>query len=290
MTSDRSGTQLNIVFIGGSLTSMESVCYFVEKQAKTTIISQTKPFEKQFGSEVSSRIVNLHESKGVAFITDKDLDIKEFKESNGVLNEIELADGSSHPCDICIVAMEPVPSTDFLKNTDLKMDKNGFVLVDKHMRTNLNDIYAAGEMTSFPQSCLSGLDIQNISDNINVNYWGLAAQQGRIAALSIVNQTRTEQLQNEFKTVPFFWSTQYGKSIRFSGFNDQFDSVIFHDSKENSLKFAAFYISLNKVVGVCTMDWDPICAIFSEALFNRIEVRKEHIEKDAFDLKKLLLV
>ena len=108
--------------------------------------------------------------------------------------------------------------------------------------------------------------------------------------MSIVNLTRTEQIDNELKAVPFIWSTLFGKTIRFSGMNDQFDSVVYYDDKSNPHKFAAFYILSNKVVGVSTMDWDPLCAIFAEAMFNKIEVRKEHIEKDPFDLKKLLLI
>lgn len=105
-----------------------------------------------------------------------------------------------------------------------------------------------------------------------------------------MNQTRTEQVESELKHVPFFWTTQFGKSIRFSGYNDQYDSVVFHECKENPIKFVAFYMLSNKVVGVCTCDWDPICAVYAEAMHNKIEVRREHIEKDPNDLKKLLLI
>ena len=105
-----------------------------------------------------------------------------------------------------------------------------------------------------------------------------------------MNQTRTEQVESEFKHVPFFWSTQFGKSLRFAGHNDQYDSVVFHDCKENPLKFAAFYILANKVVAVCSLDWDPLCAVYAEAMHNKIEVRREHIERDANDLRKLLLI
>lgn len=111
---------------------------------------------------------------------------------------------------------------------------------------------------------------------------------GRSAALSIVNQTRSEKLKSELNVVPFFWSTQLGKNIRFSGFNDHYDSIIFHENKANSLKFAAFYLLENKVIGVCTLDWDPVCALFAEALYNKIDVRKEHVTGDPFDLRNLL--
>ncbi len=103
-----------------------------------------------------------------------------------------------------------------------------------------------------------------------------------------MNETEN-RVDEPLKVVPFFWSAQFGKNIRFSGFNDKFDSVVFHESDENSLKFAAFYVFSERVVGVCTLDWDPLCAVFTELLYGGVEVRPEHVEADANDLKKLLV-
>ena len=50
LTDKNNSLQLNIVLIGGSFIAMESVCYFIEKNAKTTIISRHKPFEKLLGN------------------------------------------------------------------------------------------------------------------------------------------------------------------------------------------------------------------------------------------------
>ena len=80
----------------------------------------------------------------------------------------------------------------------------------------------------------------------------------------------------------------FGNSIRFSGFNEGHKQVIFHG---DAVKFAAFYIDAeNKVTGVCTMDYDPICAVYAELMINKIEVRAEHVIKDPLDIKKLLLI
>ncbi len=80
----------------------------------------------------------------------------------------------------------------------------------------------------------------------------------------------------------------YGKAIRFSGFNGNHKEVLFHGEAE---KFAAFYIDPdNKVTGVCTMEYDPICSLFAELMIHKIEVRAEHVAKDPLDLKKILLI
>ena len=104
-----------------------------------------------------------------------------------------------------------------------------------------------------------------------------------------MNETSENKIESELKCVPFFWSSQFGKNIRFSGYSDEFDAIVFHESKEETLKFAAFYLLANKVIGVCTLDWDPICAVFAEAMYNKIEVKLEHIESDPSGLRKLLV-
>ena len=169
---------MNVVFLGGSFISMESVCYFVEKQAKCTIIARSKPFETKFGTEAADKLMALHESKGVEFVIKNDFDVKEFKQSNGCVNGIELVSGESYPCDICILALGGKPSTDFLKNTKINLTSNQLVIVDMNMKTNLDNVYAAGDITSFPRSCLGGFN--ESTDNVNVTHWGMAAQQGNL--------------------------------------------------------------------------------------------------------------
>jgi hypothetical protein len=48
------------------------------------------------------------------------------------------------------------------------------------------------------------------------------------------------------KSVPFFWTTQYGKSIRYCGHALQYDNIVVEGSMDD-LKFLAFYVK-NDVV------------------------------------------
>lgn len=177
LNENNSGQKVNVVFLGGSFISMESVCYFIEKQANATIVSRSKPFDKVFGTEVSSKIADLYEAKGVKFLINNDFEVKEFKESNGALAAVELVSGESLSCDICILAMGGNAFTDFLKDTKLKLTSDNKIIVDKNMKTSINDVYAAGDIASFPRSCIPGLGFMNKSDE-NISHWALACQQG----------------------------------------------------------------------------------------------------------------
>lgn len=49
------------------------------------------------------------------------------------------------------------------------------------------------------------------------------------------------------RSVPFFWTTQYGKSIRYCGHALAFDDVIVDGSLEE-LKFVAYFVKDDKVL------------------------------------------
>lgn len=176
------GRELNAILIGNSFISMEAVSYFIEKKAKTMIIGRSNPFESAFGSEVSAKIRQLHESKGVKFLIDNNFGVKEFRKSRSfpdALGEVELVNGQVFPCDICLLALGGRPCTQFLENTELRITSRNLIVVDEFMKTNLDDVYAAGDNVSFPRCCLTGLfDSANKADLINIGHWGVANSQG----------------------------------------------------------------------------------------------------------------
>ncbi len=49
------------------------------------------------------------------------------------------------PCDMILMSVGVVPATDFLRDTGIRMARNGAILVDREMRTSLEHIYAAGD-------------------------------------------------------------------------------------------------------------------------------------------------
>jgi len=166
---------VNVCFVGSSFISLESVCYFVEKNCSCTIISRQGPLEDKFDKQVSLVLQTLHEQKQVKFIIG--CEVKELKgNKNKNIESVVLSDGNQVKCDLCLVAIGGVPCTEFLKDTGVKLDTDGFIVVDANMKTNVNDVYAVGDVTSFPKSCLAG---PNTTEGyVRIGHWGLACQQG----------------------------------------------------------------------------------------------------------------
>lgn len=122
--------------------------------------------------------------------------------------------------------------------------------------TNCQDIYAAGDIASFPL-----WREQDGEPQVNIGHWQMALHHGRTAALRIMGKARPIH----DTTVPFFWSSMFGKSIRYCGHANSFDDIIIHGDLDK-LQFAAFYCKQHLVKAVATLNFDPLAIQFSALL------------------------
>ncbi len=107
--------QLNVVLIGGSFLALESVCYFVEKQAQTLIVCRQQPLARRLGAAAAAKLAQLHASKGVSFAVEPRMDVAAFRHSGqGALTAVQVASGQVYACDLCVVCVGGEPCTEFL--------------------------------------------------------------------------------------------------------------------------------------------------------------------------------
>ena len=98
----------------------------------------------------------------------------------------------------------------------------------------------------------------------------LAMRHGRCAALNAGGK------DSPLQTVPFFWTQQYGKSIRYAGYNAGYDDIVF-DGEVSSGEFAAYYCKGQKVVAIATLMKDPLAAQFANYISSGNILQKEDI-------------
>ena len=68
-----------------------------------------------------------------------------------------------------------------------------------------------------------------------VQFVRIAVAIGRVAARNMMGK------QEDFSSIPYFWTVQYGKSLRYCGHALSWDEIIYRGSTEER-KFVAYYI------------------------------------------------
>lgn len=185
---------------------------------------------------MASSFNQIHESKGVKFITDAA--VKEFKGENGKLMAVCFDNGTEVLADLCVQGVGVVPSTDFLKNSGVSLSSRGDVIVDKYMKAR-EGVFASGDIAHFPLKMLNG-------EKVSIGHWQIAHKHGQTAARNMLGQ------KEEINTIPFFWTSQFGKSIRYCGHAHSFDDVII-DGDVDEQKFTAYYVKGDRIMAVATM-------------------------------------
>ncbi|XP_071747826.1 apoptosis-inducing factor 3 isoform X2 [Lepeophtheirus salmonis] len=263
-------TGKRVVIIGGSFIGTEVAASLIGKASEVSLVGTSESlFEKTLGKEIGSFVQKMHENKGVNFF----LGVKplEYKSSNGTTVEVvALSDGSEIPADVVVLGVGVFPNTKgYLKDSGVLTDERGYILVNERMETNIEGIYAAGDVVKFPL-------FTHDNKEVSIGHWGLAKSHGRIAAYNVAS-FNPESPKTQIKTVPFFWTVQYGKSLRVAGFADSYDEIIYDGSVSDG-KFAAFYVKEGKVMSVATLMRDPIAAKFADFLRKGNVLTKECID------------
>ncbi|WP_290817500.1 NAD(P)/FAD-dependent oxidoreductase [Halovivax sp.] len=126
----------------------------------------------------------MHEGmreKGVEPVFDSGVDRFEVDDDGRVTAAVD-PNGDRYECDWAGVAIGLTFNTEFLRGTDVE-EENGIV-VDEYMRTSVDDVYAAGDLTQF-HDVLLGERAQNGS-------WGSAKEQGRVAGVNMAADDAAE--------------------------------------------------------------------------------------------------
>ncbi|XP_077868544.1 apoptosis-inducing factor 3-like [Saccoglossus kowalevskii] len=262
-----------VVIVGTSFIGMEVAASLTDKTSYISAVGlENVPFELAIGEQVGRGLQKMLEEKNVTFYMNNS--VKEFHGENGQLKSVELKSGENLPADLCVVGAGVIPSTDFIKDSGLTMNTRNQLVVNKYMRTNKPNVYAAGDIVEFP------LTMAN-DEKVNIQHWQIAHMHGRTAALNMLDH------DIETHSVPYFWTMMLGKSLRFTGYNVGHDDVIIDGSTEE-LKFVAYYTKGENVVAVASIGADPTVSQAAELFSAGKEITKTELQRDNNYWKALL--
>jgi dihydrolipoamide dehydrogenase len=143
-----------LVVIGGGVIGLELGSVWRRLGAEVTVVEFLDRILPTMDSEVSSQSLKLFKKQGMAFeLSHKVVGVEKTKSSLSVA--IEPKDGGKArmlDADIVLVSIGRRPFTQGLglEKAGVKTDQRGFVLTDAHWKTNIDGIYAIGDVTLGP--------------------------------------------------------------------------------------------------------------------------------------------
>ncbi len=162
----------SVVIIGAGYIGLEMLeSYEAQGVNEVTIIGPRLVFNSQSQNYIKEEL----EKHGVKVILQKRVKTIEPLSNNQL--KVILKSGQELTADIVQVSIGVDPATDIFRGTDLAMLPNGAIITDEYMRTNIENVYAAGD-------CVASYH-QILEENVYIPLAPAANKQGRIAGVHI---------------------------------------------------------------------------------------------------------
>lgn len=210
---------------------------FKGKKNVSLVISTNVPMQRLFGYDVGSMLLGEHEKNGAKVYTNKATKNLQFKgDKNGNISSVVFESGFEIAADMVVFGGGVNLNTQMARDAGLTTNKDGGVSVNPFMQTSDPDIFAAGDIASFPS--------WHIGKNVRIEHWIVAQDQGTHAAFNMLGKMQP------YGAVPFYWTNNYGKGMQFVGNAPSWDEIHIDGVPRNN-KFIAYYIKENQVIAAC---------------------------------------
>ncbi|TXR69107.1 NAD(P)/FAD-dependent oxidoreductase [Bacillus sp. AR8-1] len=244
----------SVVTIGGGVQGLETA-WSILKDGKKVSIVEVAPLlmRRQLDTKSSLLLKRKIEKEGVKVYLNTSINSILGKES---VTGIKMNDNSQINCDNIVYSIGVTPNTKLVHDTAIKLNRG--IVVDEKMRTNIDSVYAAG-------------DVAEVNNEIE-GLWGTALEQGRVAGSNMVSKTAIYK-----KEIPTTIFNAFNVSLFSIGVvnEEQCDTTIVEeDGKE---KYTRLFIKDNKIVGVISLEGVAASIPYKSAI-------EKHVSLEGIDL------
>ena len=219
------------------------------------VVPGSEILERHLGRAVGARLGQLHERHGVRVVRRSRV-ATTFEDRAG--HGVRLEDGSTVVGDIVVLGFGATPATELADGAGLEVA--GGVLVDEHLMTQAEGIFAAGDVAAAWHP--------RFGRHLRLEHWDNARRQGRTAARNLLGRAET------FDRLPYFFSDQFELGLESIGLHDEDDDVIVRDEKDG---FVVLWLRAGRVTaGMHANLWD------AKAPIERLVAARATIDPAAF--------
>ena len=226
------------------------------------------PLFRVLGADVGHVLAAVHRGHGVDTIFDDS--VTRF-EGEGRLERVITGRGRRVDCDLAIVGVGVEPSIDIIAGSGIATD-NG-ILVDEYCRTNVEGIFAAGDVANHYHPVFER--------RMRVEHWQNAMQQGAAAARSMLGPGKP------YDAVHWFWSDQYDVNLQYAGVHRAWDRIVVRGGLETR-DFLAFYLADGRVDAVVAVNRGKELRRVMPLIKSRATVDPRQLGDESLELRSLV--
>lgn len=214
--------------IGGGFVGVEMAENLTERGVAVKLVEALDHILAPFDGEMANIAQREMRSHGVELLLGDGISAIE---DAGDKAKVTLASGASFETDMIVMAIGVRPATGFLKDSGVDLGPKGHIVTDQHMRTNIPDVYAAGDAvqikdfvtgqpTAVPLAGPANRQARVAADNISGIVHTYSGAQGTAvikvfgltAAATGANERTLKRLNMPYKAIythPFSHATYY---------------------------------------------------------------------------------
>ena len=234
---DASGKR--VVLIGGSYIACEVAASLTERGSSCSLVMlESVPLSRHFGEQAGRFFQSRLEEHGVEIHGDDELD--RFEGDSGRVTRVVTKAGRELDADAVVIGVGGVPDVRLARTAGLEIGEQGGVRVNANLETAVPGIFAAGDIAEYDSVVHGGR-------RLRVEHWDVAFNQGKTAALNILDRDEPHDV------VPYFFSDLSDwASLEYIGPASEWDQEVVRGSVDDG-EFTIFYLHDGRVAGALSV-------------------------------------
>lgn len=227
------GSGKRALVIGGSFIGCEVAASLALLGTKVSMVfPEARLLERAVPAELSAYLYDKYTANGVQILPGV---TPERIEGAGRAESVRLSNGQVLAVDLVVMGVGIKLDTELARTAGLALDDRGAILVDEFLASSDPDIYAAGDIASWPD--------HTFGKRLRVEHWDVANNQGLRAGRNMAGEGKA------YRTLPNFFSDLFDLSFDAWGDLTSWEKTVLRGSLEKG-SFAFYYFRQNTLVGV----------------------------------------
>ncbi len=267
------------VVIGAGLIGISVTDGLLKRGVKVTIVElQDKILSLLLDPTASDIVETLVKKAGVNIITCQSVQkITGKPDNDNVVGGVTLTKGDQIPCDMVIIAIGVIPRTELVAGTTVKTNRG--IVVDNYMQTNVQDVYASGDVAEAYDFVLK--------QNRLLPLWPLAVQEGKVAGYNMAGKKIEYRGGTNMSSLKYFGIPIVSVGLANPKEDPTLEILIKHDKEKGVYKKVV--LKENILVGMTFLNEIERAGILLYLMKNHVNVKdfKQELLADTFGLANL---